>query len=381
MIELKGKYTSAIIYTNLLEANCQKHLYELLNHEAFTNQVRVMPDVHEGKGAVIGFTMPMTQKVIPNVIGVDIGCGMRTIKLGSTLPKSIEKMDEYIRSNVPFGTDVHNEKFAKYLFSRSWLEKVNLALKKLSNIIPDYEYELFNETQFKKICEKVEMNSQRAFDSIGTLGGGNHFIELGISEDNTYWLTIHSGSRQLGQKVAIYHQRKAGKGELAFLEGRAMGEYLADMVVCQMYASLNREIMNQLIIQNSDLEVIECIHNYINFDDMIIRKGAISSYKNEKIIIPLNMEDGILICEGKSNSDWNYSAPHGAGRIDSRKWCKENLNLEEAQERMKQKGIYASKLPIDEIKGAYKNPDEIISFIEPTATILQRVKPILACKE
>jgi len=202
-----------------------------------------------------------------------------------------------------------------------------------------------------------------------------------------YFFTVHSGSRQFGLKICNYWQKKAGKGQLAYLTGQDAFGYLSDMVVAQMYAELNRlhmvrRILNILDMKHEDVKMeIKTNHNFIDFDDFVIRKGAIRSYISEQMIIPFNMEDGILICEGRSNPEWNFSAPHGAGRVGSRSWAKKNLNLEEAQHRMEKSKIFCSKLPKDELKGAYKDPEIIEKAITPTAMIIDRLKPVIAMKD
>jgi RNA-splicing ligase RtcB len=357
-----------------------------------------MPDTHAGQGAVIGFTMRMTDKVIPNVIGVDIGCGMLAMNIGKNALADVSRVDlDYlIRREIPFGTSVRKDsikidwKGANY--SRNTM---SYHLNKELNIgkMP----EEVNDKWFEKKCDQVGMDCGRAMKSLGTLGGGNHFIELGKSENTgDYWFTIHSGSRQLGQKIAVYWQRVARKyckdngleqhgGPLAYLEGEDMYDYLMDMVFAQYYANQNRTLMAREIIKLilvDPTEWIETVHNYVDPSDMIIRKGAIASYSNrDKMIIPFSMEDGLLICKGKSNTEWNYSAPHGCGRLGSRRWAKETLSLDEARARMKEKGIYCSKLPLDESAGAYKDPKVVEEAIAETAEIVDRVKPVLAMKD
>ncbi|MFW9871583.1 MAG: RtcB family protein [Candidatus Thorarchaeota archaeon] len=365
-----------------------KQIYEFLNHPAFTNPISIMPDCHVGKGAVIGFTMKLTDKVIPNVIGVDIGCGMLSCNFKNILldhVASLEEFDERIREKIPFSTNV-NEKFEPIPipFYTAVNKKIKDFQTKFNNEFKtEFKIPVVNEEWLKNKCKEINMDYERTVKSLGTLGGGNHFIEVGIGNDDNFWITIHSGSRQFGLKIAEYHQNKAGKEVLAYLEDEDMFSYLVDMVVAQTYADFNRIFMlNEItwITEIFPLERITSVHNYIDFHDFIIRKGAISSYKNEKMIIPFNMEDGILICEGKSNDEWNFSAPHGAGRVDSRRWAKKNLNLDEAKKRMTEKGIYSSMIPIDETKGAYKDPKTIEDSIGPTAEIVDRIKPILSCK-
>jgi tRNA-splicing ligase RtcB (3'-phosphate/5'-hydroxy nucleic acid ligase) len=391
MLEYKGKYGIAKVMLETFENDGEKtvqQIYEFLNHPAFTNPISIMPDCHVGKGAVIGFTMKLTDKVIPNVIGVDIGCGMLSCNFEKLLldhVASLEELDQRIREKIPFSTSV-NEKFEDipnpfYMIANKKLKDFQTTFN--NEFKTDYTIPVIDEEWIKNKCKEIDMDYERTVKSLGTLGGGNHFIEVGIGNDDNFWITIHSGSRQFGLKIATYHQKKAGKGVLTYLEGQDMFNYLVDMNIAQIYADFNRIFMLNRITWITDIfpfERISSVHNYIDFNDFIIRKGAIASYENSKMIIPFNMEDGILICEGKSNEEWNYSAPHGAGRVDSRRWAKENLSLDEAKHRMEEKGIYSSKIPIDETKLAYKDPKIIEDAIEPTATIINRLKPILSCK-
>jgi len=385
MISYTGKYTSANVYIDYIDAETEKQIISFVNDESFTDSISIMPDCHAGKGAVVGFTMPLPNRIIPNVIGVDIGCGMLSVNLGPDFTFKSEEFDKYIRSCIPFGTSVRekaNKDLSVFFYNavKFKIRKMTMELHKKFGF--SYEMKEFNTKAFEALCERAEMDFGRALKSVGTLGGGNHFIEIGVDAKLNYWMTFHSGSRQLGQKTAVYHQRKAGKGDLAYLEGQSMYDYLVDMIVCQQYAAENRFKMHRSLFPNLGIhrEAIESVHNYIDFNDFIIRKGAISSYEGEKMIIPFNMEDGILICEGKSNASWNFSAPHGAGRVGSRSWAKEALSKEIAAERMEKKGIYFSTLPVDETKLAYKDPEMIERAIRPTAKIVNRIKPVLNCK-
>lgn len=390
---IKGKYTVAIVTIDELDQETYKQIIEFVNHEAFTNPVVVMPDTHAGKGAVIGFTMLLPDKVIPNVIGVDKGCGMLSYDIGQGTLKDLvpQRIDGLIREVIPFGTDVNNE------FDEVGIEMVVSIVNSMIGPFIDMFNEKFNKHYpQRRIDKKYIENKSKEFDidyvrvvkSLGSLGGGNHFIEVGESTiTGNNWITVHSGSRQFGLKSATYHQRKAGKHPLSYLMGDDMFEYLVDLLIAQTYAFTNRliimtRITNALDIKNSQIkDIVSSVHNFIDFQDFIIRKGAIASRANEKIVIPFNMEDGTLICKGKGNADWNYSAPHGAGRIGSRRWAKENLSNEDAKIRMEEKGIYCSKLPTDELKGAYKDPKFIEDAIEPTAEIIDRIRPIISCKE
>lgn len=410
MFIVKGKYTYATVMIDDVEETCVSQIHHFVNHLAFTNPVAIMPDCHAGKGSVIGFTMEMTDKVIPNVVGVDIGCGMLSLNTGKNLNISLEELDRKIRAAIPFGTEVHDNAAIHMKNDFPWHE-VNVQAEKFAMAylnkfnarieIPQYDIDWFLEKN-----KQIGGDLRRIINSLGTLGGGNHFIETGISEEGNYWITIHSGARNFGKRVCDLWQGRAVKilrdekrGELQerikqikekfkytprtikekikearselgldcgidmkgceWLEGDDAAGYLFDMIFAQMYAKINREYMARIIekiigIERSD--EIETVHNFIDFHDFIIRKGAIRSYKKERMIIPLNMRDGILICTGKSNPEWNNSAPHGAGRTMSRSQANKKLDVEEFKNQME--GIFSTsvgKTTLDEAPGAYKD--------------------------
>ena len=388
------------IFTKNIEKQAIDQINELLKQEAFKNsKVRIMPDVHAGKGCVIGFTGNLGEKVIPNIVGVDIGCGMLCVELGN-IDLDLERLDKIIRKYVPSGMNVRENQ--RYNF---------LELEQL-------------------YCYKLLKNKDNWLEkSMGTLGGGNHFIEIDVDEDDNKYLVIHTGSRNLGKQVAEIYQEKAIKycsyedemkeekqkiikeykmlgkekdiqnklieiskkyegktklpKDLCYLEGKLREDYLHDMKICQEFASFNRkniaiEIMKHL---NCALSFpgnnFETIHNYISFEDNIVRKGAISAKKGEKVLIPMNMRDGCIIGIGKGNDDWNCSAPHGAGRIMSRMQAKETFNLDEYKESMK--NIYTTSVnesTIDEAPFVYKPMQEIIDNIGDTVDIVKIIKPI-----
>lgn len=400
MMEIKGKYNTAKVFTDYIEDEAISQLIQLLNQDFLEGaKVRIMPDCHAGAGCVIGFTADIGEKVIPNLVGVDIGCGMLTVKLGQ-VDMDLAKLDDVIRNNIPAGFNYHKEKVVD-----------------------------FDDIQNLK-CYKELKDIERIEKSIGTLGGGNHFIEVDIDSNGNKYLVIHSGSRNLGQQVAKYYQKIAielqrGKDdyiakkheiietyksqgkqkeipealielkkeydrlqpkypkELCFLTGRYRKEYLHDMEICQEYAILNRETMANILLKkifNKSLDKFEhfhTIHNYINFKDNIMRKGAISAYEGEKVLIPINMRDGAILGIGKGNSDWNYSAPHGAGRLMSRSKAKENISLEEFQKSMA--GIYTTSVnesTLDESPMAYKPIESILANIGETVEVIEVIKPI-----
>lgn len=396
MITITGKYAEAKIFTDNVESEVIVQVLELCNQSFVSNcNVRVMPDTHAGKGCVIGFTANLGDKVIPNIVGVDIGCGMLLVNLGN-INIDLNKLDQFINDEIPYGMSSYPEE--KFKFSELEALKCYDHLSKLTHIK----------------------------NSVGTLGGGNHFIEIGVDKANNKYLIIHSGSRNLGMQVAVYYQdlatrvcrsssgnerdhlikelKKAGRQQeinseleklkeryqikhvpshLCYLTGDERQAYLHDMEICQKYAKANREMMAQFILNNmfsSSLKKYECfhtIHNYIAFKDNIIRKGSISAYENEKVLIPINMRDGSILGVGKGNKDWNYSAPHGAGRLMSRSQAKKMLSLDEFKETMS--GVFSSSVcmsTIDEAPMAYKPIEEIISNIKETVDIIDIIKPI-----
>lgn len=385
------------IFTKNIENEAVKQIDLLLEQEPFKKcKVRIMPDVHAGKGCVIGFTADLGDKVIPNIVGVDIGCGMLCVELGN-IDIDLEKFDNIVNEYIPAGRNIREIKL----------------------------------TDFEKIkdlyCLRELKETNKFNKAIGTLGGGNHFIELNVDDENNKYLVIHTGSRNMGKQVADYYQnlaielcsgkeemwkRKAeiimtykeqGKKqeiqralkelekqykdnqpelpkELCYLTGEYRENYLHDMQICQEYASLNRKHIALEILNNYGIIAMnkfETIHNYINFEDNIVRKGAIRANKGERVIIPINMRDGSIIAIGKGNEDWNNSAPHGAGRIMSRMKAKETFKLDEFKKSME--GIYTTSVveeTIDEAPFVYKPMQEIIDNIKDTVEIEKIIKPI-----
>lgn len=401
MIELRGKYGTAIVFTDNIDASAANQIIELCDQEFVAgSKIRIMPDCHSGAGCVIGFTANLGDKVIPNIVGVDIGCGVLTIKLGKIKTPDLSSLDEIIHKHVPSGRDTHRGRVVR-----------------------------FDKLRDLHCCRNLK-DPKRIERSIGTLGGGNHFIELNVDSEGNHYLVIHSGSRSLGKQVADYYQNFAvdlcrGKEELVvqreelieaykaqgkrklirkalkelekhyngrhpkypkdlcFLSGAHREKYLHDMDICQAYATVNRNTMGETVLQNwlgrglCSFARFHTVHNYIDFKDNIIRKGAISAYAGEEVLIPVNMRDGSLLCVGKGNPDWNYSAPHGAGRLMSRSKAKEKVTLLEFTDSMK--GIYTSTVSestIDEAPMAYKPIEEILSNIGDTAEVVAVIKPV-----
>ncbi len=389
------------LYGIEIEQEAISQILELSKCRAFEKQnIAIMPDCHTGVACCIGFTSTIDLNnpcIIPNVVGVDIGCGMLSVDIGEHLSFSLEEINKRIMDSIPMGFNVHHKPV------------IDSPLKK----------------SYEVLCEKLRIDSERVLLALASLGGGNHFIEIGQSDKTGhYWLTVHTGSRNLGLRICKYHQdiatrlaRKAsscpidklkelysgvelGKAiaefkrdkhgenkDLCYLEGINATEYLEDMKLAQKYASMNRSLILNMIAKSCRFDIqdeIESIHNYIDFSDGIIRKGAIRSYAGERMIIPFNMRDGLIFCKGKSNSKWNFSAPHGAGRVMSRRAAEANIDLEDYKASME--GVYSTCVGIetvDESPMAYKPMGVITSAIGETCTIVEQVKPILnikACK-
>lgn len=357
MIELKGKYNTAKVFTDNVDSTSQGQIIQLLSNEAFKDsKIRIMPDVHAGAGCVIGFTMELKDKIVPNLVGVDIGCGVYTVKLKDK-NLDLEKLDKVIRERVPSGFSIHNE--------------INQDRKEIGEAIG-----------IENTAAETDLN--RAYNSIGTLGGGNHFIEVGKDEEGFLYLFIHTGSRKFGLDIAKHHQNIAKEmnpqGELSYLEGAYALYYLHDMDKAQRYAAENRKQIAKAIITGMGLQVqrsFDTVHNYINLEDKILRKGAVAAHKGAELVIPLNMRDGVILAEGKGNKDWNFTAPHGAGRIYSRGQAKRTFKLEDFENEMQ--GIYStsvSESTLDESPMAYKKMSEIVNAIGDTVEIKRIIKPI-----
>ncbi|MEG0371478.1 MAG: RtcB family protein, partial [Clostridium sp.] len=338
MFEINGKYATASVFASTIDDSATIQIRELCNEKFMKgSNIAIMPDVHAGMGCTIGTTLTITNKVVPNLVGVDIGCGVITLCL-SKVEIDLNRLDNIIRKFIPSGKNIRVKphKFVK-----------NIKLEDLK-------------------CRDI-VNINRAELSLGTLGGGNHFIEINKSDDEEIFLCVHSGSRHLGVETAQYYQALAVKKHsndvnlpsLAYLDGDDFHDYIHDMKIIQEYASLNREAIAYKILEELEIKPqyqFNTIHNYIDTDRMILRKGAVSAGKNDMLLIPINMRDGSLICRGLSNPLWNYSAPHGAGRLMSRTESKKNISLKDFKESMK--GIYSttvSNSTLDEAPMAYKS--------------------------
>lgn len=393
MIEIKGRYNTALCYAKVVEDEAIEQIRRMCDHE-FTagSRIRIMPDVHAGKGCTIGTTMTITDKVVPNIVGVDLGCGMYTVKLGQ-VELDMERLDEAAHF-IPSGMNV-------------W----------------EGRQERFDLTELR--CYRALKDTKRLERSLGTLGGGNHFIEVDVSADGCKFLVIHSGSRNLGKQVAEHYQqlavnlnrgmeeyfakrdaiiaeyKAAGRRkeiqkaleelhwtakettippDLCYLYGQYLEDYLHDVEICQRFARRSRELMAEIILQRIGLDGMDAfhtIHNYIDTAENILRKGSIAAHAGEKVLIPINMRDGSVLAMGKGNPEWNFSAPHGAGRLMSRTAAKSQLDMEEYRREMA--GIYTTSVneaTLDEAPMAYKSLDDIIDVIRDSVDIIEVLKPI-----
>lgn len=392
MMILKGKYNTANVYASVIEDEASAQIIELLNQPFAANQrIAIMPDVHAGAGCVIGTTMTITDKVVPNLVGVDIGCGMETVKLKER-EIDLQRLDECIRGNIPAGMNIRS-----------------------------YRHKYAQQADLKSLKCSAHIDPDRAKLSVGTLGGGNHFIEVDKDKNGNLYLIIHSGSRHLGVETAKFYQNEAFRRlskpdrqeinaivdslkkqnrqseirsalaeyqrkfpdipkDLAYCEGEIFDSYIHDMRIVQRFAALNRKAMVDEIVNGMGLHIDEqftTIHNYIDIDNMILRKGSVSAQSGEILLIPINMRDGSLICKGKGNPDYNYSAPHGAGRLFSRNQAKQNFSVEDYRNEMR--GIYTTSVnesTLDECPMAYKSLDDIVGNLGDTVEILEQIKPI-----
>lgn len=367
---VEGKYNTARVFSQKRDETAVEQIAAICSNAAYKNsQIRIMPDYHPGLGSVIGFTATLENRIIPNTVGVDINCGMHCSRLGK-VEINFRQLDQFIRSSIPHGFK-HNQ-----------------------NISPRIPADLKEE--IVRASKKLGLDADNQLKGIGSLGGGNHFIEINQAENGDRYLVIHSGSRNFGLQICNYHQKqayqycqqqyeKAADLELkaeydlnksnSFLEGKLAAEYYQDMKIAQKYADINRKIMAERILEFLKLKATESFqtrHNYINFEDKIIRKGAVSAHQDEKILIPLNMRDGSILARGLGNPDWNYSAPHGAGRLLSRTQAKKEISLEEFKKSMRD--VYSSsvkKSTIDEAPSAYKSAEEILLAVKESIEVIE----------
>lgn len=390
---IQGQYNTAKVFANTIEESCRQQILDLCNEEwATDSHIRIMADCHSGKGCVIGTTMHVKDKVVPNLVGVDVGCGVLVTKFRAVGLK-MEHVDKTIKNNIPLGRNIH------------------------SSPVVDFTEELQ-----KLWTSRDQINFDNANRSLGSLGGGNHFIEIDKDEEDCFYLVIHTGSRNLGKRIADFYQDKAfsyhdqasnddtreqiekmkangehhlisdflaqraarNRKELSYLEGALLNAYLNDMKIAQKFASVNRRTIADILcrcLHITPIEQFETIHNYIDMENMILRKGSISARRGEKCLIPINMHDGSLICIGKGNEDYNYSAPHGAGRLMSRNEAKKQLNLADFKTIMKD--VFSTTVnasTLDEAPMAYKPIAEILENIKDTVDVVKQIKPVYNIK-
>ena len=392
-----GKYNTAKIFTDVVEQSALDQIKTLCDQPFTQNsRIRIMPDVHAGAGCTIGTTMTVSDTIVPNLVGVDIGCGMEVIKLKNKFIE-VQKLDKAVRARIPAGFNIRGR-----------------------------AHELGDEIDLTELYCADRVDIGKAYRSMGTLGGGNHFIEADRDESGGIYLVIHSGSRHLGLEVASYYQEQAWKAlnavpqdevrslieryksegreqeiqsalksltdgissevprQLAYVSGSLFDMYLHDMRIVQRFAMLNRKAMARELMKEMKLKAdgeFTTIHNYIDLDRMILRKGAVSAQAGELLIIPINMRDGCLLCTGRGNADWNYSAPHGAGRLMSRKEARESFTVSSFRKEMQ--GIYSTSInseTLDECPMAYKRMEDIVDNISPTVDIDRVIKPIYSFK-
>jgi len=473
-IEITGEHTTATFLVDeesLIEDNCLEQVRTLVDHPAFTEPIRMMPDAHVGSGAPIGFTMPLPDRVVPNIVGVDVGCGMVATNLGEDLPLDGPERERRVREAVPMGRAVHDYDDAPHLVDEFPFERANDVFDRFDvayrerfgrPIDPiEFDFDGYDGEYFKALCRRVLAGSRQGMGYVirgaGTLGGGNHFVEFAKARDSgAYWLVIHSGSRYLGKSVAEYWQEKAtqyreadairaalpeayaeylrfdletvsdadlfawvtgGKGEshvrkdairaafdgervdevfravsrpqaaledrnedLDWLEGREAHGYFVDMLFAQQYARWNRELMSEAICTALDVEPVDrfqSIHNYVDFRDLTIRKGATPARKGQQLVIPFNMAEGSLLARGKGNPRYHSTAPHGAGRRMGRREAHETLSVEDFETAMAE--VYSESVSegtLDEAPMAYKSVEKIVEAIEPTAELIDRLEVV-----
>ena len=394
MLQLKGKYCKDCkIFTDNIEQEALSMVYHFLDNPMFEgSMIRIMPDVHAGKDIVVGFTVPFTDHVNPDHVGGDIGCSVSTAITDMPIhPEDYPMIEKTIRENVRFGMSIQQ----KPVYPVADLYKhLQLRLQQARQQWPEMVGAMdVSERGVTAMLKRIEQKEHMFYNSIGTVGGGNHFVEVGVTPEGNYAFTVHCGSRNLGQKVWKYWKMEAMKQEgvtNGFLVGDAMKGYVTDMVVAQAYAEFNHMVIDRLVMEAickgsgkkaNIVEQIYTTHNYIDFSMKMMRKGAVAAPAGRKLVIPFNMRDGLIIARGKGNEDWNQSAPHGAGRLLSRSDAKELIALNEFREAMK--GIYSTSVgtgTIDESPMAYKDPKEILRLIEDTVEVEYFIRPVINLK-
>jgi len=394
MLELKGKYCKDCkIFTDNIEQEALSMVYRFLDNPMFEgSKIRIMPDVHAGKDIVVGFTVPFTDHVNPDHVGGDIGCSVSTAITDLPInPADYPMIEKTIRENVKFGMTIHQKAVYPYADLYKHLQqRLQQARQQWPEMVGAMDV---SERGITAMLKRIDQKEHMFYNSIGTVGGGNHFVEVGVTPEGNYAFTVHCGSRNLGQKVWKYWKNEAMKEAGAangFLVEDAMKGYITDMVVAQAYAEFNHQVIDRLVLEaictgsGKKAHIVEQIyttHNYIDFSMKMMRKGAVAAPEGRKLVIPFNMRDGLIIARGKGNEDWNQSAPHGAGRLLSRADAKELIDLDEYREAMK--GIYSTSVgtgTIDESPMAYKDPKEILRLIKATVEVEYFIRPVINLK-
>ena len=377
--------------SNELDKDTKNLINRLSKSEVF-HHIRVMPDCHSSINCCVGFTSQIIDKVIPSIVGGDIGCGISCYPLNKKLKENqYKKIDLAVKEVVPMGDKLHKKTILTDKIMKDIYNLCNQKLEFLKERFPNYPFTDFNENYYGNLISKMKSktNSATFMRALGTLGGGNHYVEFNESDDGKAYVTVHSGSRALGQAICNYHQFKIKQKDNflnSYLEQEELIEYLIDMIFAQVFASMNRQLMIENIcdllgVDFNRQKLIETIHNYIDFKRLILRKGAIAAEKDELCIISLNMRDGILLCKGKGNQDWNYSSAHGCGRLMSRKDARHSFRMEDFKKEMRD--VYSSsvcKETLDESPMAYKDADKIKMYIGDSVKIIRQLKPIINIK-
>lgn len=395
-MELKGRYSKdCIIYTDNIEQEALSLVYSFVNHPMFKDaKIRIMPDVHAGKDIVVGFTAPFADHVNPDHVGGDIGCTVSTAITDMPVNAAhFAEIEAGIRSSIKFGMNVHDSTRFNTKEFLSHLQRRHIEAKRdWPEYVGDFD---FSENGITRMLRRMEMDEQNFYRAIGTVGSGNHFIEIGETPEGTYAITAHCGSRNFGQKVWKYWKTVAADPHQVSVNGYLYGDnmrgYITDMVIAQAYAEYNHMVIQRIAfdvirrvsgMSGKIVEQIITTHNYIDFSMRMIRKGAVASIEGKKLVIPFNMRDGLIICEGRSNADWNFSAPHGAGRLLKRSEAKELIDMAEYEESMR--GVCSTSVgrgTLDESPMAYKDPKEILRLIEPTVKVLYFIRPVINMKD
>lgn len=402
MFTIEGQNATAYIMSDYkhISDDTISQIHTLVSHPAIQNDFVVQADGHKASGAVVGFTMPLGTRLSPVLVGDDIGCGIRSVEFEEgDFPMDGEERDSLVRSAVPMGRGTNSLRNSPNLSEYPW-DRANRLLSHFKKqyrdefgrvISPNFEFSCYDEDYVSRMCERIGLTFSKVRTGVGTLGSGNHFIEFGQSEKTgRYWKTTHTGSRFVGKAIGKYYTKKAhdyregdnnrGSSTLDWLEDGECDDYFVDMIFAQVYAEWNRKVISDRIQEALDLtssRVIDAPHNYIDFNDMIVRKGATAAREGEELIIPFNMSDGVLICTGRGSSKHYNTAPHGAGRIISRNEAKNNISLDDFQDRMS--NVYSESVTesmLAESPQAYKDVHYIKKEVEKTAVITDRLQPI-----